>query len=469
MRFRITILCILAVCLTARADVIQLKNGRRIVADSVREINGRVEFVIGDNTYSISKSLVERIDSGGPSPVPSTKQQAAPEDIPQPREQVEAGGDLTSRVIRGGQIDTAALKAIESEGSREKSAAAYNIAANFEEKQHNLPEAARYIELALLSMPDHPVLLEHYVSVLLQLGRNADALPFAERASHAAPQSADAFALLGYAYYRNNHNAEAITAFNRSLALRPDDRVRALLARLQRESTTEADFRQQESSHFVLRYEGAQAPDSLRRQILDTLEAHYNELQSDLGSAPKSSISVSLYTDSAFFDVTQAPSWSAALNDGKIRIPISGITQVTPDLSRVLKHELTHSFIAQITHGHVPQWLNEGIAQIEEQRSTGPVGARLSSLYVSGHQIPLNQLEGSFQTYSGGEASVAYAESLAAAEYIRSAYGMSDIARILQRLGNGESVETALRSTIHSGYAQLESEIGTYLKQKYGA
>ena len=61
-----------------------------------------------------------------------------------------------------------------------------------------------------------------------------------------------------------------------------------------------------------------------------------------------------------------------------------------------------------------------------------------------------------------------YAESLAAVEYIRSAYGMPDVARILQRIGEGQSVESALRSTIHGGYADLEKEIAAYLKKNYG-
>ncbi len=96
------------------------------------------------------------------------------------------------------------------------------------------------------------------------------------------------------------------------------------------------------------------------------------------------------------------------------------------------------------------------------------MGARLASLYVSGNQVPLSQLEGFFTSYSTPEAAVAYAEGLAATEYIRTQYGMNDLARILARLGQGESVETAMRNTIHVGYAQLEAEITTYLKRNYG-
>src|SRR5262249_27288689 len=119
--------------------------------------------------------------------------------------------------------------------------------------------------------------------------------------------------------------------------------------------------------------------------------------------------------------------------------------------------------------GRAPTWLNEGIAQLEEGRTTAEIGTRLASLYASGHQIPLNQLEGAFQGYSSAEAYVAYAESLAAAEYLRSTYGMSDLARLLQRLGESQSTESALRSTIHGGYAELENEITDYLKKNYGA
>jgi len=45
---------------------------------------------------------------------------------------------------------------------------------------------------------------------------------------------------------------------------------------------------------------------------------------------------------------------------------------------------------------------------------------------------------------------------------------MSDLQRILERLGQGSSTEAALRATIHSDYAQLDAEVGKYLINKYG-
>lgn len=70
--------------------------------------------------------------------------------------------------------------------------------------------------------------------------------------------------------------------------------------------------------------------------------------------------------------------------------------------------------------------------------------------------------------FSGNQAALAYAESLAAVAYINDTYGMADIQRILQRLSQGNSTEAALRSTIHSDYGQLESDLAKYLADKYG-
>jgi tetratricopeptide (TPR) repeat protein len=461
----------LGVSLQARAvvlDTIVLKSGARIVADSVTERDGRVEYTIGDNTLTIPKSIVVRIEAGGV-PEPRTSSNPAKEvEPPAVREEMAVSEELIARVIHNSQVDVSALRAIEQEGIAAQTAGAFAIAAGFEENHADYAGAANHLQQALKFLPNHPVLLENYAQILLRLGRNAEGLAMAEQATRANPKSAVAFYIYGYALYKNDKDREAIAALKKSLQLGPGPQAQKLLDRVERESKTEADFRQQESSHFTLRYEGEQAPDALRQQILDLLENDYRDLENDLGASPKN-IFVSLYTDQAFFDVTQAPAWSAALNDGKIRVPISGMKAVTPDLARVLRHELTHSFVGQISHNRAPQWLNEGIAEIEEGTTARAFGSRLALLYSSGHQLPLNMLEGSFESLSTGEASVAYAESVAAVEFVRATYGMSDLARILKRLGEGQSIETALRSTIHGGYAELEADVTSYLKKTYGA
>ena len=218
----------------------------------------------------------------------------------------------------------------------------------------------------------------------------------------------------------------------------------------------------------MLHYEGRQTSEGFRAQILQALESDYDDLARDLGNPPRDNILVTLYTEQAFFDVTHAPTWSGAVNDGKLRIPVSGLTSVTPELARVLKHELAHSFIASLASGRCPTWLNEGIAQFLEPRNLGSDGHPLAQLFKAQQDIPLNMLEGGFARFSEVKASIAYAESLAAVSYINDSYGMSDVQRILERLSQGSSAEAALRSTIHSDYGQFESDLGRYLADKYG-
>jgi hypothetical protein len=213
-----------------------------------------------------------------------------------------------------------------------------------------------------------------------------------------------------------------------------------------------------------MRYEGDKASPQLRDQILTVLERHFDDLVSSMGLLPRDPISVVLYTNQTYFDVTQAPSWTAALNDGKLRIPIEGLAQVTPELSRVLKHELAHSFIRQATNGRCPVWLNEGFAQLVEPRSASQYRSQLARLFASGNETPLDALEGSFIGYNSNQAAIAYIESLAYVEYIRDTYGVNRISDVMRYLSEGETAEGALKSSIHEDYAQLEEEFARHLR-----
>jgi hypothetical protein len=170
--------------------------------------------------------------------------------------------------------------------------------------------------------------------------------------------------------------------------------------------------------------------------------------------------------DGQFFNITEAPSWAGGLNDGKLRIPIQGVTSMTPELHHVLKHELTHSFVRFMVGDRCPSWLNEGLAQLMEPRSSSPYAGVLAGLFEQHKQIPFAALERPFNGVSEIQASMAYAESLSALEYLRSRYGMDDVLRILRRVGSGEAPEGALRAVTRSDYADLERGLTAYLEDE---
>ena len=451
------------------AESIRLKNGRTILADSVREVDGRVEYTVGENTYALPKSSVVRIDTGG---APTSSNSARRDQIPVPAVSGEISSapqaSVASRIVHDGKVDVEQLSSIEREGNKEASATGYFLAAKFEMAHGSMEKAAHYMEHARTLLPENDALVVNQAALYAQMGRMAEAAAFAERATRMAPTNPSGFAMLGYVDLQLNKTKEAVRALKHSLELQPDPSIEALLAKAQRELQAEASFAEEATSHFKLRFEGGQAPALLRRQILETLENDFNDLVRELNFSPRESISVLLYTDKQFFDVTQAPSWSGALNDGKLRLPVNGVAAVDSEFARVLKHELTHSFITQLSRGRCPTWLHEGVAQIMEPRSSSAEKKILAALYLAGRNIPLNQLEGSFAAFPADQATVAYLESLLAVEYIRDTYGMADVAMILKRIGEGQSTEASMRSTIHSGYSQFEQELTTHLKRGYG-
>jgi len=467
------LILVLLAALPAPADVIHLKNGRTIWADQVRENNkkDRIEYDVGEDTYTIPKSSVERIEAGGIAPIHGASGASANSnapDITPPTPSFNHEADIAEKVIRDGKVDTDALASLAQTANPELGATAYFLAGKHESDRGNFPQAKRYYESALRFQPDNSTLLIYYAACLMRTGHASEALPYAQHAVSVAPDSPDAIAMLGFVQFASDHTPDAIRSWKKSLALRPDATVSQYLARAERESSAESDFSQRESSHFNLHFEGKETSETFRHDLVATLDSEYDDLVRDLGYSPHNNIAVTLYTQQAFFDVTRAPSWIGAINDGKLRIPISGVQSVTPELARVLKHELTHSFIAQMSSNRCPTWLNEGIAQMEEGKSSASNGHRLAQLFVAGNEIPFNMLEGSFMNFSAPEATTAYAESLAAAEYIRDAYGMSEITRILERLSEGSSTEAALRATVRSDYRQLRDEMTHKLKEKYG-
>jgi len=452
------------------AETIHLKNGRTIWAEHVREIGAQVEYEIGDDSYSIPKAMVDRIEAGGVAPQASAAGSGGGRELPAfaPADNTSQDSPVLKKIVHDGEVDDTELSAVERSANAGTAAAAYFVAGKYEFDHGNLSKARPYLESALRFDGENPSALNYYSVLLAKTGHASEALTYAERAVRASPNSADSLTVLGYVQYAADRDQDAIRTWKRSLELRPDPMVQSYLAKAERDASAQAGYSEKESSHFTLHYEGEQTSESLRGQLLGTLDSEYDDLVRELGVEPRNSIPVILYTRQTFFDVTNAPSWSGAINDGKLRIPVQGVSSVTPELARVLKHELAHSFIAQLSAGRCPQWLNEGIAQLVEPKPLVS-GNRLAEIFQAQQEIPLNAMEGSFVNLSSAQAVLAYAESLAAAQYINETYGMSDLQRILQELGRGSSTEAALRAILHSGYGDLEGDLAKYLTSKYGS
>ena len=476
---------LLSVSSRAAADTIVLKNGRRIIALSAVEEGDKVKYLTSAGELSLPKSIVDHIEKGGSVPMAgSTGADAANLDITPPVMQSSGAiAEVEHGAVHDGAIDReyiAKLEGAARSGGRpanQSAALGHHLAANFELSRGDMKHALSDARTALNYAPEEPALLLNVGYLLLRRSEFKESLEYLERARRFAPDNPDVPKLEGWAYYGLNKIAQAVAEWKRAQALRPDKEVQLALDRALADKQEEESYKENESSHFKLRYSGAAAP-ALAREVLRTLERHFSAIESQLNFTPAEPIGVILYTQDAFSDITKAPSWAGALNDGRIRVPVQGLAGVDSELSRVLKHELTHSFIAQKTRSacmglaasctiHAPAWIQEGLAQWMEGQRSREDAAVLLQIYNDNKAIPLSRLEGSWLNMSGDTARYAYAWALANIEYIVQADGMGDIERILDRIGAGMTTEAALRDVLHSGYDDLMQSAAEYLRKTY--
>jgi Tfp pilus assembly protein PilF len=453
----------------ASADTIVLKNGRRILALSVVEDGDKVRYQTAAGELTLPKSIVDHIERGGAVPSPVAGLAMAPPVV----ESKLANAAAESSAVHDGAVDREFLAKAVAEarsGNPEANAAAamaHHAVALFEMSRGDLERALADERTALTYAPEDAMLLLNVAFMHLRRSEYKPALDYLDRAKRVAPDNPDVAKLAGWAYYGLNKLKEAVREWQRALALRPDAEVQAALQKAQRDQQEEENYRENESSHFTLRYSGEAEP-QLAREILRALEMHFSAIESELNYTPPEPIGVILYTQQAFADITQAPRWAGAINDGRIRVPVQGLTQLTPELSRVLKHELTHSFVGQKTRGRAPTWVQEGLAQWMEGKRSGAMAGVLVQDFEQKQARPLAELEGSWIQLATEEAGYAYAWALATTEYIVLVDGMGDMERILDRIATGKPTETAVREVLRSDYGELMESTAHYLSKSYG-
>lgn len=471
------ILAVIAGVLTCaavvHADKIVLKNGRQIVAFNVTDDGDKVHYETSAGQLSIPKSIVDHIEKGLMPVMGSPAAAAANLNVEPPAMEATAdAAEIDHAAVHDGAIDRDYIARMEGlarggdSKANEKAGLAHHAAAQFELAHGDLEHALTDERTAITFLPEQPVLLMNVAYLYLKRSEFKQSLDYLERAKRVSKENADLFKLEGWAYYGMNRPDQAVAEWKKALALRPDSDTQAALDKALKDKEEEENYRENESAHFQLKYNGSEEP-ALAREVLHTLEEHYSAIESELNYTPPEPIGVVLYTQQSFADITRAPSWVGALNDGRIRVPVQGLTSVTSDLSRILKHELTHSFIQQKTHGRAPTWVQEGIAQWMEGKRSDENAAVLVRVYDAGQAASLGQLEGSWMGLPGDVARYAYAWALANVEYIVDTDGMGDVERILGRIGEGSATEDAVKDVLHDDYNDLMRSTDEYLKKNY--
>jgi hypothetical protein len=129
-------------------------------------------------------------------------------------------------------------------------------------------------------------------------------------------------------------------------------------------------------------------------------------------------------------------------------------------MKRYLPHEITHLLIHELVtpegYRHVPNWLNEGLATINEQLPTPEYALALEEARERGQLLPLKELCVPFSP-DPRTAILSYAQSASVVRYIRETYGAEGIRRLLSAYADGASCTSGVEEALDVSFNKLEN------------
>lgn len=400
-------------------DVLHLKNGRKIEVDRYWEEGEQVFYERRGSVFGFPKSLLDYAEREESLPPPKTEPKA---EQPYRNETITPALEDARQSVREGDLD----------------------------------KASRLYRQALSIAPDSILGRVELAELFISRGNNQAAETQLEQAKRIAPKDPTVREKLGDVYYQQGRTAFAIREWQKALELAPNSDLLYKLKKALRENDQDIEFDEIRRAKYLIRYDGA-VNEAIGRSVAAALDEEYAELAQEFQFAPPAPISVVLYTHREFEDVTRVPSWISAINDGQLRIPVEGLTHVTPGLRRVLRHELTHSFVNARTGGNCPTWFQEGLALLRTGDSPEGMYAVLREARDQGQLMPLWSLEGPLLHYSKKKIRLAYLESLAATQYVVARRNRSALVRIIDRLAEQKTMNDVLRKVVGLDYQEFQT------------
>ncbi len=325
-----------------------------------------------------------------------------------------------------------------------------------------LREGRALLEEAVEARPDATAYRVQLAAALLRSGDLRAARREVDLALEIDPADTTARELSGDIHYREGELNLAAGEWEEA-AKSPGGRagsmrshaLEAKIRQARREMNAEQGLDREESRNFLVMYDD-RVPRELVRGFFRTLDEAFETLHDELGDSPRDPVTVILYSGAAFRDVTRAPHWVGGLYDGKVRVPVGGLTSVeeAAGLYGVLLHELTHAFLHRMAPEGLPRWFGEGLAT--RFQGLSPEAARA---WLEGHAATapptLADLDRALLGV-GGDVNAAYAAATLAVAALVDASGFGAVRRVVVAVGAGMPFELALEDDARMTPAELE-------------
>ncbi len=447
----------------ARADTVELRDGRKIRGDSCRRegdeilclrAGGTIGFPAGEVVAihrSESPDAPRRIRP--PRPVRGASTAASPDRAPLPGPLAPGSAGLpdddallAARIatlegsLRGGPGE---------EALRREGALLHTLVGNRHFAAGRYDEAERSYRRARDHDPDLRAARINHATALIHLDRLDTAGAIARLLIAEDPDDPLALVLGGEIAFRENRLDEAIALWDRAARHGGVAGIEDRLEKAGRLRAAEVGFDRVADARFDLRYDGAEAAPEIADAILRHLDGVFDALVARLGHVPSRPIGVVLYPRTSFHEATESEDWVGGLFDGLVRIPVGGLDRVTPRMAGVLAHELTHAFLTTQTRNNAPRWIQEGYAQVMEGKRAGRSAGAIAAIRATGGREP--------------DPEFTYLKSLSQMEFFLDHWSDAGLRNLLDHLGRGTDIDTSLRRVTGLGYEDFLRAWGDWL------
>src|SRR5437660_4062126 len=231
---------------------------------------------------------------------------------------------LVPRIVATGFVLLCVFSGAADQGLAESSGAALGRQGWEAIRAGQIAEAARLFHDAIAeNAHDATLFLGAGLAAHLQ-GQEIEARAALQEAVRLNPKLTAAALLLGDISYRLGDLETAVRTYETALEVEPTNaHIRGRLESWRKEAALHSRFQQSLSPHFTVLFEGP-AEQRLAGAAIEALEKAYWRIGTTLLAYPSGVITVVLYTEEQFRDITRSPSWPGGVFDGKIRVPLQG-------------------------------------------------------------------------------------------------------------------------------------------------
>jgi hypothetical protein len=256
---------------------------------------------------------------------------------------------------------------------------------------------------------------------------------------------------------------EALEAVSDYLAADPIPAVARMKRRVEVQRDIQHDYRRQSESGLTLLWPPEQLSEANAGALLHAVSTALDDAAALTGTTRRAKLTIVVYPGrEELLAVSCVQSWAGALYDGTLRLVAApgepmGVGRVS------LRHEALHAQVIPLAPS-APRWFHEGLAQ----SFAGEVDRALPTwrLMVRNRSwIPFSSLGGTFQAFEQSEdARLAYAQSLALIELLRSSGGSHALQEAIRAFEEGAGAETVLQRA--TGHEVTGNELLRFLEQR---